>query len=292
MALLTQFLHGRGFRFLVALGATCTIYLLIWSLDASLSYTKEDATDARPLHASLSHGKEDAADAKILLVSAYFPLPRSKHTHEDYAGWLRRYLTKVTTHIYFFAPPEAESMIRKLRGDLPMTLNTSFSSPFDTPPFRDLRGRYEQMHNEVPPDTQIIDWRKETHSPELYAVWNAKTYFLHAGLQNSKANGFNPTWAFWNDAGSFRDGQELVAWPDPRRLAEIFQDGSRLTGTRVKDLFFMPVWNGPNDDWKGWQEDDGPVHAHDSFSEGNLYIHDRGIGLGLTSPSRFVLWGS
>jgi len=240
--------HIRGARFLVPLGVAAILYLLIWSSDVQL----------RP--ASLFPFKEDPPDVSILIVSAFFPLAKSKHSHEDYAGWLRMYLTKVTTHIYFFAPPEIESMIRELRGDLPMTLNTSFSSSFDIPPLRGLRGRYEEQHE--------LDREKDIHSPELYGVWNSKTYFLEEGLRNSNANGFDFTWAFWNDAGSFRDGQQFTAWPDRHRISEIFVEGSRLTGTRTTDLFFMPIWDGPGEDMKGWQEDDGPVQSRGSVSEG------------------------
>lgn len=249
MAYTFPFPRIRGLRFLVPLGIAAFLYLLIWWSDIQLR------------SASLfPEAGEGSTDVAILLVSAFFPLAKSKHSHENYAGWLRMYLTKVTTHIYFFAPPEIETMIRGLRGDLPMTLNTSFSSPFDIPPLRDLRGRYEEMHE--------LDWEKDIHSPELYAVWSSKTYFLEEGLRNSKASGFDFTWAFWNDAGSFRDDQEFTAWPDRRRISEVFLEGSRLTGTRAKDLFFMPIWDGPGDDLKGWKEDDGPVQSHGSVSEG------------------------
>jgi len=240
----------RGPRFLVALGAACTLFLLIRSSDIRLHQV------------SLFPTKVDTTDVSILLVSAFFPLAKSKHSHEDYIGWLRKYLTKVTTHIYFFSPPEIENMIRELRGDLPMTLNTSFSSPFDIPPLRGLRDRYEVMHE--------LDPEKYIHSPELYAVWTCKTYFLEEGLRNSKTNGFDFTWAFWNDAGSFRDDQEFTVWPDQHRIREIFLEGSNLTGTRAKDLLFMPIWNSPGDELKGWQEDDGPVQPHDSVSEGEF----------------------
>lgn len=119
----------RSLRLLVPLGLAAILYLIA-------------CPSAFQLHkASPFPVKEDTSNVSILLVSAFFPLAKSKHSHEDYAGWLRKYLAKVTTHIYFFAPPEIESMIRDLRGDLPITLNTSFSSPFEIPPLRDLRGR-------------------------------------------------------------------------------------------------------------------------------------------------------
>jgi len=81
---------------------------------------------------------------QILLVSAYFPLTKAKHTHQEYLKWISLYLSKITSHIYFFTPPELEPTIRNLRGDLPITLNTTFTTPFDIPPLKGLEGRYTE----------------------------------------------------------------------------------------------------------------------------------------------------
>jgi len=198
--------------------------------------------------------------AKILLVSAFYPLSKSKHSHEEYEVWLSSYLSKVSTHIYFFAPPDIEPMIRRLRGDLPMTLNTTYASPYDIPPLVGLRGAYETMH--------ALDPEITIHSPELYAVWTSKTFFLDEGLRNMGNSGVGYDYAFWNDAGSFRDEQEFDQWPGARRIPEIFEIGSRLTGTLRKDLFFMPIWGSPPYSMRSWKEEDGPVDTGNAISEG------------------------
>ena len=197
---------------------------------------------------------------QVLLVSAFFPLAKAKHTHEEYAKWMTLYLSKVTTHIYFFAPPEIEGMIRKLRGNLPMTLNTTFATPFDIPPLQGLQGRYADM-NKVDPENAY-------HSPELYAVWSSKTYFLREGLLNMQSTGMTVEYAFWSDAGAMRDDQDYTNWPALERVDAIFTDGAKLSGMRKDELFFMPMWDVPKDDLRSWTPLEGPKEIGGAISEG------------------------
>lgn len=203
--------------------------------------------------------------SEILLVSAFYPLAKSKHTSADYDSWLKGFLSTVETHVYFFTSPDMEPAIRALRGDLPITMNTTFDSAFSIPPLTGLEGRYEKMHE--------MDPEKDIHNHHLYAVWSSKAYFLDEGIKNSLAAGQHYDYAFWNDAGSFRDGQDFLTWPDGVRISEIFEEGNWLTGTPKEDLFFQPVWDGPGKKLKNWKESDGPVEAGNSNSEGKLITH-------------------
>ena len=199
-------------------------------------------------------------DSQILLVSAFFPLAKSKHTQQEYVQWMELYLTKITTHIYFFTSPEMEDSIRKLRGSLPMTLNTSFADPFDIPPLGGLKDRYYAM-NEVDPE-------RAYHSPELYAVWSSKTYFLREALLNMQAAGMDVEYVFWNDAGSFRDQQDFDNWPARERIDEIFTTGARMSGMSKDELFFIPIWGVPQDPLRTWTPLEGPKEYESSISEG------------------------
>jgi len=223
---------------------------------------------------------EQVLPAKILLVSAFYPLSKSKHSHEEYSAWLSRYLSRVSTHIYFFAPPDIEPMIRQLRGDLPMTLNTTYASPYDIPPLVGMRPVYEDMH--------ALDPEKDIHSPELYAVWASKTFFLDEGLRNMEKLGIKYEYAFWNDAGSFRGDQEFDQWPGAYRVPEIFEIGSRLTGTPRKDLLFMPIWGSPPYSMRHWKEEDGPISTDNAISEG-LIPCQFSRSLNRTDRRRFIL---
>lgn len=204
----------------------------------------------------------------ILLVSAFFPLSKSKHSMSDYSSWLSRFLKPIKTPIYFFTTPDMEPLIRQLRGDLPITINTSYVSPFDIPPLSgDMKQKYEEMWN--------WDREKHRHSPELYAVWSGKPFFLDEGLRNAEAL-LPPTYphphykyAFWSDAGSFRDSHDYSTWPDPARVEEVWDEGSKKSGTKADDLLFFPMWAPPHTSMQFWGAGMGPID--NEFSEGEFF---------------------
>jgi hypothetical protein len=201
---------------------------------------------------------------QVLLVSAFYPLAKSKHTHAEYTEWMTLYLSKVKTHIYFFAPPEIEGMVRKLRGNLPMTLNTTFATPFDIPPLQGMEGRYADM-NKVDPENAY-------HSPELYAVWSSKAYFLREGLLNMQSAGMIVEYAFWNDAGTLRQQQDFADWPALERVDEIFTEGAEMSGMHKDELLFMPMWDVPKDDLRNWTPLEGPKEYGGAISEGQSLV--------------------
>jgi len=196
----------------------------------------------------------------ILIVSALFPLSKSKHSMDDYHFWLSHFLGPITTDIYFFTTPALEPLVRAIRKDLPITINTTFSSPFDIPPLLDHQHRYTQMHAQ--------DREKRIHSPELYAIWNGKPYFLDEAVKNAEKT---YDYAFWNDAGSFRGEHTYVAWPDGKRIEEIWEEGSRVSGRKREDLLFFPMHRAPPPSMRYWQEGMGPVD--NEFSEGQTTAH-------------------
>ncbi|KAK7472360.1 hypothetical protein VKT23_000477 [Stygiomarasmius scandens] len=205
--------------------------------------------------ATATNGK---GSQNILLVSALFPLAKSKHSMEDYATWMSRFLGTVKTDLYFFTTPEMEPLIARLRGDLPITINTTFLTPYDIPPLTGLKQHYEEMHE--------MDRERSYHSPELYAVWNGKAYYLEEGMKNS---GKTYEYVFWTDAGGFRDDHVYEYWPDYQRLEDLWNEGNRMTGVQKHDLFFIPTFKAPDPDKKDWREEMGPVDI--DFSEGSFF---------------------
>ncbi|KAJ3749378.1 hypothetical protein DFH05DRAFT_1476494 [Lentinula detonsa] len=197
-------------------------------------------------------------DQQILLVSGLFPLSKSKHSAEDYRSWLTLFLGIVTTDVYFFTPPELAELVAEVRGSLPIIINTTFSSPFDIPPLVNLKEPYERMH--------AIDRERSRHSPELYAIWNGKPYFLDEALKNSEKQ---YSYSFWTDAGSFRKEHAYQSWPDSARVEEVWNEGSKLSGVAKEDLLFFPMWEPPHASMRNWQDTLGPVDT--DFSEGSFF---------------------
>jgi hypothetical protein len=241
----------RGLSPLLTLGSCLLLVLLGYF---SLSRLAPLSTFGNDL-LSLSEQEEP----RILLVSAYYPLKKSKHSFEDYEKWFEHFLRPITTDIYFFCPPDTEPLIRSLRGNKSIIIDTSFPSLYDIPPLHGLEDKYQEMH--------AWDKEKSYHSPELYAVWNAKPYFLWYGLAAAAAaNGVKYDYAFWSDAGSMRDPHTYTEWPDPGRVTDVFSEASRKSGVSEDELIFFPWWWTPKPDFKTWKEADGPID--DTIAEG------------------------
>ncbi|TFK50758.1 hypothetical protein OE88DRAFT_1680547 [Heliocybe sulcata] len=218
-------------------------------------------SDLPSLNTDTSTDSPTPNSSTILLVSAFFPLSKSKHTMTEYSYWLSRFLGPIKSDIYFFAPPDMAQIVLDARGDLPMTLNTSYSSPFDIPPLKGLEDKYAEMHN--------IDREKQRHSPELYAVWAGKPFFLDEGLRNAQAEGKTYEYAFWNDAGSFRADHKYAEWPSRERVDAVWREGAQLNDASEDELIFFPIWDTPDPSMEYWTEVMGPVD--NEFSEGSFF---------------------
>jgi hypothetical protein len=196
---------------------------------------------------------------RILLVSAMFPLRKSKHSTAEYDRWLRNYLGAITTDVYLFTTPAMEDRVRAFRGEnLTLTIDTTYSSPFEIPPLKGREAEYRKMHAK--------DRERSIHSIELYAVWNAKPFFLNAAVRSLEKQGVRYDYAFWNDAGSFRKEHRYRQWPSPAKVQEVWDECGRLMGTNKEDLVFFPMWRAPHPFNAQWTENMGPIDA--AFSEG------------------------
>ena len=206
----------------------------------------------------------DETSTTILLVSALFPLSHSKHTHEEYRKWLSNFLSCISTSdIYFYTTPDLEPLVRSLHANVStttrLTVDTTYTSPLLVPPLLPYKENYTQMHE--------WDREKARHSPELYAVWNAKPWFLDSAVRNAAGE---YDYAFWVDAGSFRHEHAYRRWPDPRRVEEVWDEAYRMSrkeGLRGKgDLMFIPAFELPGKAQLTWSKEQGPVDI--DFSEG------------------------
>lgn len=240
--------------------ASIAAYLVVRGLSLPLNKASTiSSTSLVDVWGAPSVGASASVHANILLVSAFFHLPKSKHSMDDYQKWLALFLQHITTDVYFYTSPDLEALVRRVRGPLPITINTTFSSPFDIPPLRGLESKYTEMH----------EWDREQtrHSPQLYAVWNAKPYLLDEAVRTSHRV---YDYAFWNDAGSFRNRHTYGKWPDPGRVERIWEAGSVLSGTRKEDPMFIPIQGVPHVTMRHWDETLGPID--NEFSEGSFRL--------------------
>jgi hypothetical protein len=207
---------------------------------------------------TVSHGNS----SRILLVSSLFHISKSKHSKEEYHDWLQQFLRDVTTEVYFYTSPDLALMVQAVRGEgLPITIDANYDTPFDIPPLKGQEEWYKKMHS--------LDRENSYHSPELYSVWNAKPFFVDNAIRVMASRGKTYDYVFWSDGGSFRDMHVYKNWPDPSRVDEIWEEGSKLSGTKAEDLLFFPIQYPPYNA-KHWKEDMGPIDT--DFSEGEYAV--------------------
>lgn len=124
------------------------------------------------------------------VVTAYYPI-RSKFSKDRYMEWASTFL-RMESPIVLFTEESMVHDIRQRRGTLPIRIITI--------PFYELDTwqRYQPQwmeHYELDPEKSI-------HSPELYAIWAQKAFFVERAIQ---ANPFQTDFFFWCDIGAFRD---------------------------------------------------------------------------------------
>ncbi|KAF5371326.1 hypothetical protein D9758_004257 [Tetrapyrgos nigripes] len=230
------------------------------------AYAAAQPSDAKPI----SHHDQ----SKVLVVSAFFPLPQSNHPISDYETWFSYFLSNLKTDVYFYAPPDVVPLIKKVRGDLPIYINSSYSSPFDIPPLEGLEDIYIEMNHTFP--------EKKVHHHKMSGIWNAKAFFLdeawkHAYDTPLGRGGKHYEYVFWSDAGAMREPNAYENWPEYNRVDTLWEEGRKLSGYMMQkdELFFIPIiemgdWayrkNGMN-----WKDTNGPGNPGQvPWSEGSF----------------------
>ena len=250
------------------------VYDPLLNLSNAISLPQEGSGRYSPPHSV------DSTRPRILLVSALFDLhSENSTTTARHRASLPRFLGPIITDVYFYTTPELASTVRAARGPaLPMTVDTSFSSPFGVPPLKGRETVYQQMHE--------VDPEKDSRTPEAYALWNAKPFFLEHAIRSSKTE---YDYIFWNDVDSFGEGHGYKSWPDAKRLDWIWDESSRSTSRLKEDLIFFPINEPPMEAAKDWSEDLGPIGA--VFSEGALTFCSSHKSI-LRMSYRIFLWGT
>lgn len=149
--------------------------------------------------------------SETTLVTAWFPLgDSSKHRREEYLGWMRNFLGSASAPVVVFTSPDARRDVEALRGALPLRVvlrDDVWALPWVAPRIEE----YVSRQSALDPDAA-------SHSPALYAIWNAKASLVAEAIAD---NIFSSSIFLWVDAGSFRE-TAFSDWPDAVRLRRIF----------------------------------------------------------------------
>lgn len=124
------------------------------------------------------------------VVTAYYPLSKSKHGIDNYKRWYTNFFRAVTAPVICFCPPEMEAEFRNLAGpNVRLVIRDFGSFPMMS---AEKMEKWRAWH--------LTDPERHIHSPELYAVWATKPDFVLEAMFLHEALVY-----VWCDIGCFRE---------------------------------------------------------------------------------------
>lgn len=145
------------------------------------------------------------------IVTLYFRLNKSKHSHNEYAIWGENMLKSMwNTPVVIFTDKESSKFLIEECNKLKLNANLYITENIWT--VLALIGT-NRNRNYVPiykNQQYLLDPEKKKHTPELYAIWNCKIYFTQS---IALVNPFNSKFFIYADFGGWR-ARYLDKWPD------------------------------------------------------------------------------
>uniref|UniRef100_A0A0G4FS13 Uncharacterized protein n=1 Tax=Chromera velia CCMP2878 TaxID=1169474 RepID=A0A0G4FS13_9ALVE len=192
-----------------------------------------------------------ASPYNVTVVTALFHFKQSKHTWKGYMEWLEEFFESVHPSVRIVVYTSRD--LRSLFGDRPNT-EFRFGDVWSLGPLPRLKREYERQWE--------MDPEKERHNPNLYAVWNVKSYCLQAECGRGLSE-----YCFWVDAGSFRSPFEGNDFFGPEAVA--FLD-SLQEGCKDCPIFgLVPVLPGAGEKLHTYRPANGPLAI--DMIEGGFY---------------------
>lgn len=129
------------------------------------------------------------------VVSAFYPI-RSKFPPTQYLEWAKKFL-KLESPIVLFTEPGLGQTFQTLRtNNHPLYIvEKPFASLHAWVLYHDIWQKHSTMDHEI------------YHTPELYALWAEKAWFVEEAIQR---NPFGTSHFFWCDIGAFRTPMTIV----------------------------------------------------------------------------------
>jgi hypothetical protein len=131
--------------------------------------------------------------SKTTIVTAYYNI-KSKYPSNTYISWMQNFL-KIPCNLVVFTDEGSYDIIKNFRISFGLEHKTVI-----------ILKRIEEFYNYKYIDyykyCHSIDIENNYHTPELYMIWNEKTYFVKEVLEK---NPFHSEWFFWTDIGCVRD---------------------------------------------------------------------------------------
>ena len=166
------------------------------------------------------------------LVSCYYKLGKSKHTHEEYDRWIRNLLININTNIIIFTSKNEKSYLETI-----LEANKNIKYTIIVKELSDLE--INKLYPDIWEGQEMMDPNKRCgRARGCYQLWNSKFHFLKEEIDN---NPYNSEKFVWNDIGNIRDKNIipfLKSYPNKEKISQDKLDIIMLNGfTKVQDFF-------------------------------------------------------
>jgi len=168
------------------------------------------------------------------IVTAYYKMSSSKHSHEEYEIWMRNMLSLQDAMI-IFTTKDMEDMIYQLRDHALNRTLVVVMALEDT-------AVVQKYGMDFWKDQNLIDPEKYTHTdPRIYIVWNQKPAFVKHAIS---LNPFKSSHFLWMDIGCLQqtgyNGDWMVTDATPFHSDKVLMlDVTAMTSNVFLDTFFV-----------------------------------------------------
>lgn len=153
------------------------------------------------------------------VVSQYFPLEVSKHSKTEYNKWLRTMLLSVSSSpLIFYTDSNTAKLVYRIRSNTSLFKTTCiiyeniWSMLSKVERQRGVNYSFSYKRNQFD-----LDPEKSIHTPELYAIWNLKSFMMKETI---KTNPYSSSFFIYTDAGAWRYGVQ-PGWPSTELVYEL-----------------------------------------------------------------------
>jgi hypothetical protein len=146
------------------------------------------------------------------VVTAFYPI-NSKFPSTQYLEWGKTFM-KIKSPIIIFTEEHLVDTLKQLREDRPIKIISMAFEELDT--WKLYKDKWIKNY-EIDPERY--------HTPELYAIWAQKAFFVERAI---KDNFFNTDYFFWCDFGAFRNPNIEQIILDTFPITTYFKDNKLL----------------------------------------------------------------
>ncbi len=159
-----------------------------------------------------SHGS--LKQSNVTIISVYFQLEKSKHSHTKYEQWLDNFFISVKSPLVILTDKKSiETTLKKRKHPTTLYITDSIWNLLNEIGHERNRNYIENYKCVQPP----LDPEYKKHNPNLYALWNLKSFIADKIAQK---NIYNSSSFIYTDAGAWRK-KAYENWPDEQFVLDI-----------------------------------------------------------------------